>query len=419
MHKFNYRNNNLYCENVKIEDIARKTGTPFYLYSHGTLIDHYRKLRAALAPVKPLICFSMKSNSNLAVCRSLVKEGAGLDIVSGGELFKALKAGADPRKIVYASVGKTAMEIDTAIRKNILFFNIESIPELVLIEKICKMRHRRARVSLRINPDVKAHTHHFITTGISENKFGLNFNTAAEIFAKRNAFPHVDIIGLHMHIGSQIIQQAPFVNALRKLSLFVKALRANGARIDYINIGGGMGIIYSNEQPQTAKDYARAILPILKSLKARIIIEPGRFISGNSGILVTKVLYVKEAHRKRFVIVDAGMNDLIRPALYDAYHEILPIKKNTNLRSIKADVVGPICESADFIAKDRKLPRFSEGDLLAVMSAGAYGFTMSSNYNSRPRAAEVMVTGNKFHVVRRRETYQDLIRGESIPGILK
>ncbi len=415
-----YKNNNLCCETVKIEDIARKVGTPFYLYSYATLLDHYRKLRKALAPIKPLICFSMKSNSNLAVCRALVKEGAGLDIVSGGELYKALRVGADPRKIVYASVGKTAMEIDVAIRKGILFFNVESIAELVMIEKICKRRRKKMRISLRINPSVKAATHHFITTGISENKFGIDFNAARMIFRRRQAFPHLDIIGLHMHIGSQIIDKAPFVNALRKMACFIKELRADGIRVDYINIGGGLGIIYSKERPQTARSYAKAVLPILKKLKVKVIFEPGRFISGNSGVLITKVLYVKQSPGKRFIIVDAGMNDLIRPALYDAYHEILPVKSlGGRQRLLKADVVGPICESADFLAKNRRLPEVKEGDLLAVMGTGAYGFSMSSNYNARPRAAEVMVIRGRYYIVRQRQTYQDLIRGEVIPKVLR
>jgi len=419
MHRFKYKNNNLYCETVKIENIAHKVGTPFYLYSYATLLDHYRKIKRAFAPVQPLICFSMKSNSNLSVCRALVKERAGLDIVSGGELYKALKIGAKPEKIVYASVGKTAIEIDTAIKKGILFFNVESTSELVMIENLCKRLNRRTKISLRINPGIRPRTHRFITTGISESKFGLDFNTAREIFAKRNAFPHLDIIGLHMHIGSQITDKAPFVNALRKIAPFIKKLRDKGISINYINIGGGMGIIYSKERPQTAKEYARAILPILKKLKVKVILEPGRFISGNSGVLITRVLYVKKTPRRRFIIVDAGMNDLIRPALYDAYHEILPLRRLGKVETfIKTDVVGPICESADYLAKNRRLPEVEEGDLLAVMGAGAYGFSMSSNYNARPRAAEVMVIRGRYYIVRRRETYQDLIRGERIPSVI-
>ena len=419
MHRFVYKNNNLYCENLKIENIAHKVKTPFYLYSYSTLLDHYNKLKKAFAPIKPLICFSMKSNSSLAICRALVKQGAGLDIVSGGELYKALKAGADPKKIVYASVGKTAMEIDTAIRKGILFFNVESIPELIMIEKMCKRHQRRIKVCLRVNPDVKADTHRYITTGVSENKFGLDFYTARKVFFRRDNFPHLEIAGLHMHIGSQITDKKPFVKALRRLSSLIKDLRADGIRVHYVNIGGGLGIIYRKERPQTAQDYANEILPILKGLDAKIILEPGRFISGNSGILVARVLYVKKTRKKRFIIVDAGMNDLMRPSLYEAYHEILPLRRSGSRRMSKADVVGPICESSDYIAKDRSLPQAKEGDFLAVMSAGAYGFSMSSNYNARPRAAEVMVIKGKHYVVRRRETYEDLVKGETIPKVLR
>lgn len=418
MHRFTYKNNNLYCEGLKVEDIAHRVKTPFYLYSQATLLDHYRKLKKAFSPISPLICFSMKSNSNMAVCRTLVNEGAGLDIVSGGELFKALRIKVNPRKIVYASVGKTATEIDAAVRKGILFFNVESTPELVIIEKICKRRNRKTKVSLRINPDVKADTHQYITTGVSESKFGLDFNTARRIFLRRDLFPHLDIVGLHIHIGSQITNSRPFVMALRKTASFIKELRAKGVKIDYLNIGGGMGIVYSREQPQTAEEYAKATLPILRKLNVKVILEPGRFISGNSGILVTKILYVKKATKKRFIIVDAAMNDLLRPSLYHAHHEILPLRHMSRQHFTKADIVGPICESGDYLAKDRRLPDVKEGDLLAVMSAGAYGFSMSSNYNSRPRVAEVMVIKGSCHIVRRRETYKDLIRGEVVPRTL-
>jgi len=362
----------------------------------------------------------MKSNSNLAICRALVKEGAGLDIVSGGELYKALKVGANPKRIVYAGVGKTATEIDTAIRKGILFFNVESTSELALIEKICRKRRKNINISLRINPGVQVHTHAFITTGVSESKFGLDFSTIRKIFSKSDAFAHLNIVGLHVHIGSQIINSGPFVNTLRKISAFIKELKAEGIRIDYLNIGGGLGIIYSKEHPQTADEYAKAILPILKDLEVNIILEPGRFISGNSGILVTKVLYIKKTPRKRFVIVDAGMNDLIRPALYGAHHEILPLKYPGRRQKLtKVDVVGPICENSDFFAKDRPLHKTEEGDILAVMGVGAYGSSMSSNYNARPRIAEAMVIKGKCYTVRRRETYKDLVREESVPSILK
>ena len=410
----------MYCESVRVQDIAKEVGTPFYLYSYRTLIEHYRKIREAFADLKPLICFSMKSNSNLSVCRALVKAGAGLDIVSGGELFKAMKIKADPKRIVYASAGKTAMEIDRAIKAGILLFNVESIPELVVIEKVCARSKRRAKIAVRVNPEVDAHTHHYITTGTEQNKFGIRMDTVTRIFREKSRFPHLDIIGLHIHIGSQITESAPFVKAIRKISSLIKTLHGNGHRIDYLNIGGGLGIIYHRERPQTAKQFAGAITPLLKKLKLKLILEPGRFISGNSGILVTRVLYVKKSRLKNFIIVDGAMNDLLRPALYGAYHEILPLAHRPSLIGRKKfDVVGPICESGDFLAKDRKMAQVEEGEHLAVMGAGAYGFTMSSNYNARPRCAEVMVINGRYYLIRSREAYQDLIRGEKIPSPLK
>ncbi|NQT95260.1 MAG: diaminopimelate decarboxylase [Candidatus Omnitrophica bacterium] len=418
MHHFKYRNNRLYCESVDIETIAEEVGTPFYLYSYKTLIDHYRKIRDAFKGLKPIICFSMKSNSNLSVCRALVKQGAGLDIVSGGELFKAQKIKADPRKIVYASVGKTALEIDKALRAGILFFNVESVPELIMIEKLCARLKKRAKVAIRVNPGVRADTHKYITTGTKENKFGIDENTAASIFRQREKFSHLDIVGIHIHIGSQITQREPFIKALKKASVLIRALRAQGVKIDYLNIGGGLGIIYHKERPQTAKEFAKAVVPLLKKLDVKLILEPGRFISGNSGILVTRVLYVKRSPSKNFMIVDAGMNDLMRPSLYSAYHDILPIRRSRATRR-KFDVVGPICESGDFLAKERILSQSDEGDYLAAMGAGAYGFSMSSNYNARPRVAEVMVINGSYYITRNRESYEDLIRGEKIPKVLR
>ena len=418
MHRFKYRNNNLYCESVRVSDMAEDIGTPFYLYSHGTLIDHYRKIRDAFSSIKPLICFSMKSNSSLSVCRALVRSGAGLDIVSGGELFKARKVKADPEKIVYASVGKTAMEIDNAIKAGILFFNVESIPELIMIEKLCARSGQRARVCVRVNPGVEAHTHHYITTGTKQNKFGIDKDTVIKIFDSKKEFAHLDIIGLHVHIGSQITQSAPFVKAIKILSGLIRDLRKAGHRIDYLNIGGGLGIIYHKERPQTAKDFAGAVMPFLKKLGVRLILEPGRFICGSSGILVTRVLYVKKTPHKNFIIVDAGMNDFMRPSLYGAYHEIVPLVRSDSRRKAIFDVVGPICESGDFMAKDRRLSLVKEGEFLAVMGTGAYGFSMASNYNARPLGAEVMVINGKYYVTRKRQAYDDLIRGEEVPGIL-
>lgn len=426
MHEFKYRGNNLYCESIRVSNVAKDINTPFYLYSHKTLLMHYHKLRKAFQCVNPLICFSMKANSNLAVLKTLVNEGAGLDIVSGGELYRAKRCGVSPEKIVYASVGKTAEEIKAAIKANILLFNIESVPELELINELAGKLARQAHISIRLNPDINPKTHKYIKTARAENKFGLDLSTARKIFLNKDKFSNLEIVGVHIHIGSQITESKPFVDAIRKTVSFIENLKGRGIAIEWFNIGGGLGIVYREERPQTAKEFARAILPLLKKLSLKIILEPGRFIAGNSGILVTRVIYVKETAGKRFIIVDAGMNDLIRPSLYGGYHEIVPLIRNpSHLRRMgrvarrKADVVGPVCESADFLAKDRKLPEVSRGDLLAVMGTGAYGFTMSSNYNSRPRCPEVLVIKNKFYVVRAREDYRDLIRGENIPKELK
>jgi len=400
---------------VAIEWLAKKYGTPLYVYSRNTLISHYRKIKEAFSSVNPLICFSMKANSNLAICRALIEEGSGLDIVSGGELYRALKAGAFPNKIVYAGVGKTEKEIELAIKRHILFFNVESIPELELINTVAGRLGTRQRVAIRINPDIRAKTHKYITTGHGENKFGVDFDTAKEIFLGAKKRKNLDISGIHMHIGSQIVDAGPFIKAIEKVVKFIKDIERHGVTVRWLNIGGGLGIIYFRERPQTAKEYAKAILPILKKIKVNIILEPGRFIVGPSGALVTRVQYIKEAPSKNFAIADAGMNDLIRPSLYEAYHSILPVRSHSysNLRDIKVyDVVGPICESGDFLGKDRKFIGLKDGDLLSVMGIGAYGFSMSSNYNSRPRGAEVMVDGSRARLIRRRETMEDLIRDE-------
>jgi diaminopimelate decarboxylase len=343
-----------------------------------------------------------------------VHKGAGLDIVSGGELFRALKAGCAPGKIVYASVGKTTAEIEEAIRSGILFFNVESYPELENIQRIARKLKKPVKVALRINPDVEPKTHKYITTGKLTNKFGIDFKTAKEIILLARAFSYIKISGLHIHIGSQITLPDPYIAAIKKVTGFISDLKKEGIRLDYLNIGGGLGIIYDKETPQTAKKFAKKVLPLLKKTGLKIIMEPGRFIVGNSGILVIKVLYVKNTPKKKFIIVDSGMNDLIRPALYEAYHNILPLTESGKGKLEKVDVVGPICESGDFFAKDRLLPKVKEGEFLAVMSAGAYGFSMSSNYNSRCRVQEVMVSGKRVSVIRKRESYEDLIRNEKI-----
>lgn len=419
MHDFKYRNKELYCEAVNVADVAKKVSTPFYLYSYSTILDHYCKLQTAFNSIGPLICYSMKANSNLAICRALVKAGSGLDIVSGGELYKALLAGCDPKKIVYASVGKTEEEIRHAVAKEILFFNVESVSELELINKVAADLGVMASIALRINPDVEPRTHSYITTGKLTNKFGIDFDSAYQVLQNRVKFSHLKFSGLHMHIGSQIIKARPYILAIKKIIGFIEKLKKEALNIEYLNIGGGLGIIYSDESPQTADEFAGEILPILRNARLKIVLEPGRFIVGNAGILVTRILYLKKTPLRNFVIVDAGMNDLIRPSLYGAYHDILPIRYPLSAKRYKVDVVGPICESGDFFAKDRKLPKLNEGELLAIMSAGAYGFSMASNYNCRLRPAEVMVKGNKFYVVRKRDSYVDLVRKDIIPDFLK
>jgi len=410
MHEFKYKDNYLYCEDINLYDLACKFKTPLYVYSYKTLIDHYEKLKDAFKELNPLICYSVKANSNLSILKALVEKGAGLDIVSGGELYRALVCGCNPKKIVYASVGKSEEEIEEAIKREILFFNVESLPELENINNISKRFKKTTNVALRINPDIEPKTHKFITTGKLTNKFGIDFNTALDIL-KTKRFTNVKISGLHIHIGSQITESLPYVSAIKKILKFIKRLEKEGINLEYLNIGGGLGIVYNRETPQTAEDFAKKILPLLKPTKLKIILEPGRFIVGNAGVLIVKVLYIKKTPLKNFVIVDGGMNDLIRPALYGAYHKIVPLIKKTK-DTIVADIVGPICESADFFAKNRRIELVKEGDYLAILGAGAYGFSMSSNYNSRKRPAEVMVKNNKIYLIRKRETLKDLIRNE-------
>lgn len=418
MHDFIFKKGELHCEDVPITKIAHKVGTPFYLYSHHTLVDHFTKIQKAFAKVKPTICFAMKSNSNLAVLKTLLDHGAGVDIVSRGEFIKALKLKVDPQKVVFASVGKTEDEIAFAIKQDILFFNVESVPELEEINRIAKKMGKKTRAAIRINPDVEAATHNFITTGTLKNKFGIDLRSTYNILKNQKRFPFVKITGLHIHIGSQIVTSTPFITAIQKVIEFLETLQKEGIKIQYLDIGGGLGIIYKDEQPQSAQDFANAILPYLEKTGLKIVMEPGRFIVGNAGIFVTKLLYIKDNGFKKFYIVDGGMNDLIRPSLYNAYHSIVPVKQ-TSTPLDKVDVVGPICESGDFFAKERMLPQIQKGDLLAVMSAGAYGFVMSSNYNVRCRVPEVFVKENKFAITKKRETYKDLMRGETIPAFLK
>ena len=416
MHEFRYKDGILHCEDIPMTDIVREYPTPFYLYSYGTVMDHFHKIREAFREVDPLICFSMKSNSNLNICRALVNAGAGLDIVSGGELYKALKAGCPPERIVYASVGKTGEEAKKALQKGILFFNVESVPELIMIDTIASRLRKKAKVAIRLNPDVSPDTHDYITTGTKEKKFGIDFKVAEDIFDNANKYSHVELKGLHVHIGSQITDAAPFVDAIKKILDFIDR---NNIDIEWLNVGGGLGIIYDKEKATTAREFADKIIPLIKDRPFRLILEPGRFVVGNSGVLVCKVLYVKTSSTgKKFVIVDAGMNDLMRPSLYKAYHEIRPVAER-KAKTCRYDVVGPICESGDYLALDRELQELLPGEYLSVMGAGAYGFSMASNYNSRPRPVELLVISGKVKVIRAAETYRDLIRGEKILKELK
>ncbi|HBG61879.1 MAG: diaminopimelate decarboxylase [Omnitrophica WOR_2 bacterium GWF2_38_59] len=418
MHDFKYKSGELYCENVKVSSIAEKVGTPFYLYSYKTLVDHFNKIQKAFKEIDALVCFAMKCNDNMAVVKSLVDQGAGCDIVSVGELKKALKVNADPQKIVFASVGKTEEEITAALKAGILFFNVESLPELEEINRISEKVHIKTQATLRINPDVKAVTNDRIATGTLDKKFGIDLENTRKILKRQKDFPNVKINGLHMHIGSQILSVKPYIFALKIINEFLKEIKKDGIKLEYLDIGGGIGINYKGNEANTVQKFADAIMPQLKKTGLKIIFEPGRFIAGNAGIFVTKVVYFKDNGVKKFIIVDAGMNDFMRPSLYNAYHEIIPLKK-TSSKKVKVDVVGPICESGDFFAKDRMLPKLNKDDLIAIMGAGAYGYVMASNYNVRGRPAEVMVKGSIFETVKTRETFNDLTRGETIPGFIK
>ncbi len=411
MNFFKYRQKELFAENVSLRELAEIYGTPLYVYSENTLIRHLNAYQNAFKDYPHLICFSLKSNPNLSILRLLGKGGAGADIVSGGELYRALKAGISTNKIVYAGVGKTDNEIRYALKSNILMFNVESEDELRRIDSLAATMKVKAPIALRINPDIDPQTHPYISTGMKEHKFGISIDKALEHYRLAARLKNIRVIGIHKHIGSQLTKISPFVDSLSRILLLVDRLSSDGVHISYLNIGGGLGITYKEEIPPQPRELAKSIIPLLKGRKLTLIMEPGRSILGNAGVLLTKCLYLKKGQDKNFIIVDAGMNDLIRPTLYNAYHDIMPIAKRRGLK-VHADVVGPICESGDFLAKAREIILPRRDDYLAVMSSGAYGFSMSSNYNSRPRAAEVMVNGNKHRLIRRRETYADLIKGE-------
>ncbi|MEI6124943.1 MAG: diaminopimelate decarboxylase [Pseudomonadota bacterium] len=418
MHEFKYQGDDLCGENVLIEKIAADVGTPFYVYSRKTLESHFRVFDTAFAAVPHITCYSAKSNANAAVLKVLSSLGSGVDVVSGGEIFRALRAGVAPRKIVYSGAGKTGSEIEYALQSDILQFNIESAQELDLIDAVAAKAGKKARIALRVNPDVDPKTHPYISTGLKKNKFGLGIEDAGLEYARAAEKKSIEITGIACHIGSQITETGPFVDAVRRVRKFINELLGQGIRIRYLDLGGGLGITYDGETPPAPAEYAAAIIPEIQGLPCTLILEPGRVIVGNAGILVSQVLYTKKSGAKNFIIIDAAMNDLVRPSLYDAYHEIRPVKKRQGAL-ISADVVGPVCESGDFMARGRDVQDFVPGEYLAVMSAGAYGFSMSSNYNSRPRIPEVMVDESRYFVIRKRETYDDLVRNEVLPEHLR
>jgi diaminopimelate decarboxylase len=431
VHSFRYHDGTLHCEGVNLARVAEKYGTPLYVYSAGTILDHYRRLNSALGDLDHSICYAVKANSNRAILNLLSREGSGFDIVSGGELFRVLAAGGDPQKCTFAGVGKSQEEIEYALDQRVLSFNVESEAELAYIDRIARSKGLRAPIALRVNPDVDAGTHRYVSTGRSENKFGIALDRVAAVYGQAARMPNIAICGVQMHIGSQITEAAPFAEAIAKVTSLILKLKEQFA-LEFFSVGGGIGIVYESSfasgsgdwwtekdrvkatstLPLTIHDYAAAILPPLRALGLRVLLEPGRLLVGNAGVLLTRVRYIKQTEHKKFVIVDAGMNDLIRPALYQSYHEIVPVREPGDSARETVDVVGPVCESGDFFAQDRELAKMHEGDLAALMSAGAYGFVMASNYNSRPLPAEVLVQGESFFLIRRRQTMEDLVRGE-------
>ncbi len=413
MNMFSYRGGELYVEDISVARLMEQYGTPAYIYSKQHLVGQYRDLVSAMKDVAPLICYSVKANSNKAILQTFISEGSGMDVVSGGELFRALRAGADPSKIVFAGVGKTTDEIEYALNQKILFFTVESEQEVERISKCAVKLGATARVAFRVTPGVDPKTHKYITTGKKENKFGLDINRTLVAYELAAGLPNIEIIGVHMHIGSQILTVSPFVEALEKVKEICLKLKTLYPTLKYIDIGGGIGIKYRQEEnPLAPVEFARHVVPVLKSIGLKVIMEPGRYLVGNAGLLVCAVQYVKDNPLKTFVVVNAGMNDLIRPSLYDGHHQVIAIKETK--ATIQGDVVGPICESGDFLAQERAIPAVKQGDLLGICSAGAYGYAMASNYNSRPRPVELMVNGDKAVVICRRETLEDLVRNENV-----
>ena len=418
MDHFTYRNGELYSEELAVREIAQRHGTPCYVYSRATLTRHFRAFDDALAGADHLVCYAVKANSNLAVLQVLAKLGAGFDIVSGGELKRALRAGGDPARIVFSGVGKIEAEMREALAAGIFCFNVESETELKLLNRVALDMGRRARFALRVNPDVDAKTHPYISTGLKNNKFGVDIATGERLYLAAREMPGLQIAGVASHIGSQLMDMQPLLDALDRMLSMIERLRAQGVSFSHIDVGGGLGVRYKSEDPPHPADWSRALLPKLAGRGLKILTEPGRAIAGNAGILLTRVLALKLAEAKNFAVVDAAMNDLLRPTLYQAWMDIVRVQEASAAPSRHYDIVGPVCESGDWLGKDREL-KLDEGDLLAVRTAGAYGFVMSSNYNTRPRAAEVLVDGSSYHVGRERETLADLVRGESIPESLR
>ncbi len=421
---FTYKQNLLHCEDIAVSALADKYGTPLYLYSQRTLLHHLTQIQKAFAAVQPLICYSVKTNGNLHICRLMAQHGSGFDVTSGGELFRALRAGGTGKQIVFAGVGKTADEFRYALENNVKLFNVESEAELLALAGVAGKLGKAAPVALRVNPSLPPKTHVKTDTSVKGTKFGLDIDTILDVAKSVVGNPGVRVVGLHMHLGSPIITTQPYKEGVDKGLVLIDKLRQQGHPIEYLNMGGGFGIHYRKQEAPPADAFAEVIIPAVQKAGCKLILEPGRFIVGNAGILVSRVLYTKESGGKHFVIQDAAMNDLIRPTLYESFHRIWPVHPAAGVPAppedfeaeipgtTRTDVVGPVCESGDFLAKDRRLPALRPGDLLATFSAGAYGMAMSSNYNGRPRAAEVLVDGDKDRLIRRRETYEDLIRPE-------
>lgn len=416
---FEYTENKLACDGITVSSIAKEVGTPFYLYSSNQIRENFKGYQEGFAALNPIICYACKANTSLAVLKLLANLGSGADVLSYGELFKALRAGIQPDKIVFNGNGKTREELIFGLENDILMFNVDSKDEILLLDQLAKERGRKARVALRVNPDIDPGTHPKISTALAKSKFGIGLSLAKEGYKFALSLSNIEVVGIHAHLGSQITKIAPYIESLKKLIRLAKELRREGVALEYLNLGGGLGIVYLDETPPLPADLARAISPIFEEGSLRLILEPGRSIVGKAGILVTKVLYVKEGKEKNFIVVDAGMNDFLRPTLYGGYHQVVPLKVLKEGEEITADVVGPICEEGDFLARERIMVRPVAGDYLAVLDAGAYGFAMSSTYNSRLIPAEVMTYSNNYHLIRHRQSYKDLISLERIPEALK